>query len=492
VVSFFSKFVAFFMARIFLIAALVFFIGVSGALFAQEDATAAVEKSLANVIARNERSVVAIARVRRDRADETFQLELRIDAFGRRTLPLAPPLPTDADFVPNEYGAGVVVGRGLILTAAHLLSDDSDYYVTTADRKTYKAAVRGADPRSDLAVLTTDAADLPAITFGDAEGLKKGQIAISLGNPHAIARDGQASASWGIIANLHRKASVSPTDADATGRAALYHYGTLIQTDAKWTLGASGGPLLNLRGEMIGLSVALAAAPGQEAVGGYAIPVDAAFRRAVEILKQGREVEYGFLGIQPATLQPQELRDGMQGIRVSQVIPGTPAARYGLRAGDIVVSVDGTPLYDADGLILHVGKLSADAVARLKIIRDGTSQTLDVTLSKFAVRGQKIVTATDPAWRGLRVEYLTAVPDENGRFRTMPDVDDAVIVTEVADNSPTAAAGLRRGMLITHVDHSPIRTPKDFAAAVTRKSGIVELRIAGDTKNPVRAVKPAG
>ena len=480
------------MVRMAFIVAFVFFLGVAGTLHAQEDAVASLEKSLVDVIARNERSVVAIARVRRDRTGETFQLEQRIDAFGRRTLPLAPPLPTDADFVPNEYGAGVVVGRGLILTAAHLLGDDSDYYVATADRKMVKAVVRGADPRSDLAVLTIDAVDLPPIAFGDAAGLKKGQIVVSLGNPHAIARDGQASASWGIVANLGRKAPVSPTDSDAAGRSALYCYGTLIQTDARLTLGTSGGPLLNLRGEMIGLSVALATAAGQESAGGYAIPVDAVFRRAVEILKQGREVEYGFLGIQPASLQAQERLDGMQGIRVSQVIPGTSAARFGLRAGDIVVSVDGTPLYDADGLILHVGKLAADAVTRLKIVRDGAPQTLDVTLSKFAVRGQKIVTTTDPAWRGLRVEYLTAVPDENGRFRTMPNVDDAVIVTEVADNSPAAAAGLRRGMLITHVDRSPIHTPKEFAAAATRNTGDVELRITGDAKNPIRTVKPAG
>jgi serine protease Do len=378
-----------------------------------------------------------------------------------------------------------------VLTAAHVLGDESDYYVTTIQHKVYKATVRAADPRSDLAVLAIEATDLPPITFGNADELKKGQIVIGLGNPYAIARDGQPSAAWGIVANLQRKAPATPSESDPTGRPALYHYGTLIQTDAKLGLGASGGPLVNLRGEMVGLSVALAAAAGYETAGGYAIPVDATFRRAVETLKRGREVEYGFLGIQPMNLQQEEVLRGMQGMRVSQVIPGTPAARFGLKAGDVIAAVDGTPLHDADGLVLNVGKLPADAVTRLSVVRGGTMRTVSVELSKYAVRGRKIVTESDPAWRGLRVEYLTAMVDEEGRLRFgTAAVDNAVVVVEVADGSPAAAAGLRRGMLVTHVDRLPVRTPKEFALAAARNRGPVQLRLADDEKNPIRTVGP--
>jgi serine protease Do len=469
---------------------------VAGSLHAQDatsglDAAAAIEKTMVDVIARAEKSVVAIARVRRARAGEVFQLETRPDPFERRPMPLAPPQPTDPDFIPNDYGAGVIVGPGLVLTAGHVLGDESDYYVTTIQHKVYKATVRAADPRSDLAVLLIEATDLPAIGFGNADELRKGQIVISLGNPYAIARDGQASAAWGIVANLQRKAPATPSESDPTGRPALYHFGTLIQTDAKLNLGTSGGPLLNLKGEMVGLSIALAAAAGYEAAGGYAMPVDATFRRAVEILKRGREVEYGFLGIQPMNLQQDEVLRGLHGMRVSQVIPGTPAARFGLRAGDVITAVDDTPLYDSDGLVLNVGKLPADAVTRLSVLRSGAMRTVSVELSKYAVRGRKIVTAPEPTWRGLRVEYPTAMVDEEGHFHGGGSVaGDAVIVIEVAEGSPAAAAGLRRGMLITHVDRLPVRTPKEFALATARNPGMVQLRMAGDEKNPTRMVGP--
>jgi S1-C subfamily serine protease len=448
------------------------------------DTATAMQNVLVDVIGRCEKSVVAIARVRKDQPGEAFQMEFRPDPFGKRPMPLAPLLPTDPDFIPNQYGAGVVVDpRGLILTTYDLLGDESEYYVTTADRKTYKATIKGADPRSNLAVLKIDAVDLTPITFGNAAELKKGQIVISLGNPYAIARDGQSSAAWGIVANLARKAPATPSESDPSGHSTLHHYGTLIQTDAKLNLGASGGPLLNLKGEMVGLSILPAATAGYEAAGGYAIPVDETFRRIVETLKLGREVEYGFLGIQPQNLQPQEILGGLQGMRVGQVLPGTPAARYGLKAGDIVTEVDSTPLHDADGLVLNVGKLPTEAVARLSVLRDGKPRVIEVTLTKYAVRGKKIVTTVDPAWRGLRVDYPSAVADEAGHLHEDRSLAaDAVIVIEVAENSPTYAAGLRRGMLISHVDHLPVRTPKEFAAAVSKNAGPVQLRLAGDKK----------
>ncbi len=452
-----------------------------------------MEQTLADVIASAEKSVVAIARVPKDRPGESFGLEFRPDPFGRRISPASPAKPMDADFVPSDFATGVVVDRqGLILTAYHALGEDNDYYVTTPDRKIYRAWVKGADPRSDLAVLAIDATDLTPITFGDAAGLKKGQIVIALGNPYAIARDGQASASWGIVSNLARKAPLSPDEVDAGGKSTLHHFGTLIQTDAKLTLGTSGGALVNLKGEMVGLTTSLAAMAGYEQAAGYAFPVDATMRRVVEILKQGREVEYGLLGVRPSNLAAQELLQGVQGCRVQGIVRGTPAERFGLREGDLIVAVNGTRVFDADGLVLEVGRHPVESTVRLDVVREGKKQGIDVVLTKFPVRGKKIVTSPTPGWRGARVDYPTAAIDAEAQAALgMPDFDDGVVVTEVEQGSPAWDAGLRPKSLITQVDRVRIHNPREFQAAVAGKTGPVQVTLSeGLEANVVRTIGP--
>jgi S1-C subfamily serine protease len=470
-------------------------LGMSELAIAQEypySETVGIEKNLVDAIARAEKSVVAIARVKKEPAGDALQLEIRPDPFGRRMLMPSAPQPTDPDFLPNEYGTGVVIDRqGLILTAYHVLGEESDYYVTTSDRRVFKATPKAADPRSDLAVLAIEANNLTPIALGDAAKLKKGQIVIALGNPFSIARDGQVSASWGIVSNLARKAPADPSEADSTAKTTLHHFGTLIQTDAKLNLGTSGGALVNLRGEMVGLTVSWAAASGFETAAGYAIPIDATFRRVLETLKQGREVEYGFLGVPPANLQQREVLQGLHGVRVSQSVPGTPAVKAGLKVGDIITAVNGEPIYDADGFVLSVGKQPAEAVVKLAVLRDDRPKVVEAKLGKYPVRGKKIVTQTDPLWRGLRVEYPTAVVDERGRGMSgLSFPEQGVTVVEVAENSPAAAAGLQVGMVISTANHKAINSPKEFRAAVDNSSDPVVLRIADDRGRSERVIEP--
>jgi len=460
-------------------------------------AAADFENALVRTIATAERSVVAIARVRKEQSDASVRLEFRPDPFGRKLSIGNRPLPTDPSFVPNEYGTGVVFDpRGLIVTAYHVLGDENDlYYVTTSDRHVYRAWVKAADPRSELAVLSIDGADVASanmvpIRLGNAATLHKGQIVVTLGNPYAIARDGQSSAGWGIVSNLGRKAPPVPDEADPDGKTSLHHYGGLIQTDAKLHLGTSGGPLLNLHGEMIGLCVSQAATAGYESSASYAIPVDATFRRVLDALAQGREAEYGFLGIRPDNLSPTELAAGLQGIR-GRVEPGTPAARSRLREDDIITSVNGSPIYDSDSLVLEVGRLPVEAVAHLGIIRNGTRLTIDVVLDKFPVRGRKIITVRSEAWRGARVDYSSAFLDSDQMRRFGVSTTDAVVVSDVDPNTAAARAGVKRGMLISHVDGRAVRTPKEFKTAVAEKTGPVQLRMAaGDPSSSVLIVPP--
>ena len=446
------------------------------------EVAAAIEETITRAIATAEKSVVAIARVRRNDREES-PIELRTDPFGRYQFQ-QDPRPIDPEFIPNEYASGVVVDRnGLILTNFHVLGEESDLYVTTADRRVYQAEIWAADARSDLAVLRIKATDLVPITLGDADHLKKGQLIVVLGNPYAIARDGGASASWGIIANLERKAPPQVDEVSANGKGTLHHYGTLIQTDARLNLGTSGGALLNLKGEMIGLTTALAALSGYEQAAGYAVPMDETFRRVVDTLKQGREVEYGFLGVQPDNLRENDLAAGHRGVRVRDVVEGTPARRFGLEKEDVITHVDQRPVFDADGLVLQIGKKAHDAVVRLSVERQGRTIPIDVQLTKYAMRGRRVVSTPAPQWRGMRVDYASTARDflDRGRSRELP-AEGCVIVSEINENSPAWREGLRAERAITQVDGVRVTSPKEFHAAVAGKTGPVTLRLiaAGD------------
>lgn len=456
-------------------------------------AAQAIEAAMVEVIAEAEKSVVAVARVRVRRPGAVFDLESRPDPFGRPSQSPTLPGPDDPDFVPNDYLTGVVIDRqGLILTTYRALGKDSEYYVITSDHRVFRAWIKGADPRSDLAVLAVEANDMTPIAFGDAERVRKGQIVIALGNPFAIANDGQVCASWGIVANLGRKAPPVSSSDEPTGKPTLHHFGTLIQTDARLSMSTDGGALVNLRGEMIGLLTALPALTGFEPAAGYAYPVDATLRRAIDRLKQGEEVEYGFLGVQPEDLTLDEQASGLQGTRVDRVVPGAPADHAGLKPRDLIVRVNNRPVYDQDGLVLAVGSLPVDTTVRLAVRRDERSLVIPARLSKYPVRGEKIVTQPRRRWRGMAVEYTTAMleSEELGVWG-LPLDRPAVFVLEVEKDTPAWEAGLRRGMLISHVGDTPVRTPKELFRVVENRSGTVAVRLVDDGSpdfQPVRRV----
>ncbi len=441
---------------------------------------AALEDSLVAAIDANQKSIVSIARVRAE-PGRIWRDELGY-AQGAGGLQ-----PTDPDFVPNEFATGVVVAKaGLILTNYHVLGDVEDdrntYWVTTVERKVYPARIKAADPRHDLAVLQIEAQDLTPIRFGEGEKIRRGQIMISLGNPYAIARDGQCSASWGIVSNILRKAPPRAAESTVSQKPTLHHYGTLIQTDAQLNLGSSGGALLNLRGEMIGLTTSLAALSGYERSGGYAIPVDDTFRRLVNVLKEGREAEFGFLGVSPTNLDPAEIREGRRGARVTRVEPGTPADQAGLRSGDLITAVDGVEVFDADSLVLTVGKRDVDERVQVSFERQGKTQQVEVLLGKFPVLGKKIFTPR-PAWRGVRVEYTSALyrPGFVQEF-DQAMLDGCVAVLEVEQGTPAWELGLRPGVLITRVDGERVRTPGEFRTEIANKEGEVRLTLAGSAR----------
>ena len=461
-----------------------------------------IEQGLVNAIDQAEKSVVAIARVRKETAAGRkvggLPDPLRsLAPIGKQEgLRLERPDPTSPEFVPNEFFTGVIIDReGMIVTTYHTLGDPekNDYYVWVR-RKPYKVIaveraekVMAGDPWTDLAVLRIKARDLRPIQLGDAEKLKKGMIVIALGNPYAIARDGEVSASWGIVANLRRQTAPRPrTLPNQTVRETLHHFGTLIQTDAKLNLGTSGGALINLRGEMVGLLTSQAALYGYEKSAGYAIPVDAMFRRTLKTLKAGKKVQVGFLGVAPEDLSMEWRGQGHVGARIEHVVPGTPAARAGVMGGDIITHVNQQAVENRSELFRELGRLPVKAQVALRVQRGTTLQrpgrqvTLRAILSKKYVESSRPAYAQQPemVWRGLQVDYSTALPPEVfQQHGHKMDPSGCVAIVAVETGSPSWNAGLRPGEFINHVGPKRVATPGEFWDVVSQQAGQVRVRL---------------
>ena len=452
-------------------------------------AARAFEQTFVDVIARAESAVVSFARVDESRLRQRSN---PLDPFG---LPrdAGSDNPTGPDFIPDQFGSGVLIqndrdpdGR-YVLTTCHVAfgerkpREDADVqiYVRLPSRHVVQAdaAPVAADPRSDLAVLKLNleglglsAGEIPVLPLGRAELLRKGRMVIALGNPYALARDGSASASFGMVSNLSRRPSPGEREPGATDDDSTIHdYGTLLQVDTRLNLGMSGGALLNLDGELVGITTSLAALEGYETSVGYAIPLDEGIRRVVEDLLSGYEAEYGFLGIAPANELSLSLPGVSQptAVRVNRVAADSPAHQAGLAGGDIILGIDGQITYSVSDLMRIVGLRGPDAEVVLSISRNGRPMQLTCRLGKWPVYDDEAVISTAqryPDWRGIQVDY----PTSRKRFLSSDPLERyrrAVVVTSVEPDSAAARAGLQPGDFIREVDGQPVQTPSEFAAA---------------------------
>ena len=381
---------------------------------------------------------------------------------------------SDPTNIPESYGSGIVLDERerLVLTQAHVVRKATKIFVRLPGGRGSWADIHAADPRSDLAVLRLldPPPNLKALRLGEGGKLRKGDFVLSLANPFAAGfRDGSPSASWGIVSNLRRRSTgaVSEKDLSERSRLPLHRFGTLIQTDTRMNLGCSGGALLNLQGELVGLTTALAGLSGGETPGGFAVPLDDGARRIIAVLRHGEEVEYGFLGVWMRA--PSEVSEGR--VQLMGTLPGGPAQIAGLLRDDYIVAINGTPVHDNDELFLQIGMHLAGSTVRVEAERPGGPRRIcKVQLAKYGVPGQTIASKRPPAYGGLRVDWTSTLP-LSPRERIPP----GVVIREVQPDSAAANAHLRSGMVIQRVNNSPIQAPADFCREMEKANGLIEL-----------------
>ena len=242
---------------------------------------------------------------------------------------------------------------------------------------------------------------------------------------------------------------------------------TLLQLDAKLNLGMSGGAVVNLRGELVGITTGGGDAEGYDAQAGYAIPIDTMGRRIVETLREGREVEYGFLGIRLDPMAPN---------MVGGVEPGTPADEGDLILNDVILAVNDFPVDAETGLSLALSRAPVGQPVRLKILRSSTELEKTVFLSKYPVSGEVIATTRPNEWRGLRVDFTSVLAGTTFDTTVLKAMaQGSVAIVEVQTGTPAERAGLKRGQVITRANGKAVKSPTEFIEAVKGQSGPVKL-----------------
>ena len=352
------------------------------------------------------------------------------------------------DQVRTSLGSGFVFDeRGYVLTNYHVVARGSRIQVSFEDGSDYTAKVVGTDPGGDLAVLKIQKeGTFTAAPLGTSSDLMLGEPTIAIGNPFGL----NQSVSVGVVSALHR-----PVHAE--GRS----YYDFIQTDASINPGNSGGPLLNADGSVIGVCSAVLA-NGQGI--GFAIPIDRALRVARELAKSGELADtwWGF----DAESQDKQTR-------VTRVESGSPADKGGLRSGDLIARVEGTPVHDADELRFLLRDIPVGTKVTLGVVRSG--EKLDVAMVPSALTSDRAF-ALFQSHSGLTLGELSVKEARAAGW----DVQKPVLaVREVARGSLAARSGLRRGDLIVSVNSAEVDTMKEFEKALgqARKSGQAVLLV---------------
>lgn len=356
----------------------------------------------------------------------------------------------------SSLGSGVIVDKdGYILTNNHVVKDADEIMVKLSDKREFKGKIVGTDPKTDIAVIKIDSNHLPLLKLGDSEKLRVGETVIAVGNPFGL----NQTVTKGIVS--------------ATGRAnvGIADYEDFIQTDAPINPGNSGGALVNIRGELVGINTAIFSTSGGYQGIGFAIPSSMAKAVMDNLIKKGKVVR-GWLGvsIQPVTpdLAKQFNITDDKGALVGDVFEDSPAEKAGLQRGDVITEYDGKDVVDPSSLRNSVAGTPPGKKVTLKIVRDGKSQKVDITIAELPAEMQKLQGGFDNLLKGVIVQGLTP---ELKRSFDIPNRIGGVVVTDVDESSPANRVIMTNDVII-EVNRKKINSTKDYEATVSKiKSG---------------------
>ncbi len=370
----------------------------------------------------------------------------------------------------ESIGSGFIIGKeGYIITNDHVIDGAINITVVLQNKNEYKARVIGKDKMTDLAVIKIKAnKNIPTLSFGEASSIQVGSFAIAVGNPFGLS----GSFTFGVISATGR------TGIHIDKNAAFKHF---IQTDASINQGNSGGPLLNIKGQVIGVNTAIYSTRGRGSVGiGFAVPVSTAKHVIRQLISKGR-VDRGYIGVQPKDLDQAMAKhfklERHKGVIIQRVLDDGPAHKAGVEVGDIILSVNGEGVKNTIHLIELISHIQPGKKAKLKILRQGKSIKLtinlgkrpsQITLSEKVIEGKKEKTSED-SWLGLSFgrsqDSVTSVP--KALFK------NEVMITGVDKDSPASKASkaIQIGDILETINFHPIKDMDDLKKVIKKMNG---------------------
>jgi serine protease Do len=394
------------------------------------------------------------------------------DFFRRFGFPDGMPFPQMPENGPKGVGLGsgfVIESDGYIVTNNHVVEDADKVKVRMADDREFDADVIGTDPQTDLALIKVDATGLPELALGDSSALRVGDDVIAVGNPFGLG----GTVTRGIVSALGRDINAGP-------------YVDFIQTDAAINRGNSGGPLLNLEGEVIGVNSAIYSPNGGSVGVGFAIPSNTV-KSVVAQLKSTGSVERGWLGVTIQTVTPEIAAalgmDDPHGALVADVMADSPSAGK-LQTGDVILTFDGERVESSRELPKLVAAAAPDKDVTLEVLRGGDQTSVTLTLGKFDA--ERVATAEPGDTQGAAPSEklgatLAAVTPAAREQLNLPDDVDGVVITSLDGSGLAADAGLEVGDVIVQVDARPVHAPADVEEAIrASKSDAVLFQIERD------------
>jgi serine protease Do len=349
-------------------------------------------------------------------------------------------------------GSGFVINAdGYVLTNNHVVDGATDIRVKFADGREMPGKVVGGDAKTDLALLKVEATGLPVIPLGDSAKLEVGEPVMAVGNPFGL----EQTVTTGIVSATGRAIGAGP-------------YDDFIQTDASINPGNSGGPLVNARGEVVGVNTAIASGSGGSVGIGFAIPTNLVKPIVTQLAATGHVVR-GWLGVSIQPLTPELARSfglpDTQGALVSSVTDGSPAAQAGLQRGDVITGYDGRPLTRWSDLPRAVAETPVDRVVSLEVLREGKRLVLTPRVARLDEDDRQAAAGTEPSAARLGIAARSVTP-EIARSLNVPAT--GVLVERVEDGSRAQTAGLTPGDVIVEVDRAPVANVEALRTALDK------------------------